>query len=841
MEDLSSKKEAPPPLPPLGATASDDAGNSAHLASTSNTDEPSTNNSASSSVLKTQFLQTPSQHAVKPFPGPGSALQHLAHFATTPGLTPGVAFPFGQTGLTPGTGTSYGILRQSKYGAAPSMNDSNNVVAAGLGGDEIEKHHQQQQFPQQQLQQRSTPTLFQPGMQYLPQSEMKSAAELASRNKVFFSIEDSPQANTTTFVKKVTTDDDDGKHSEALTSSQLVLNEFPFVYDGYAGWVCRHCSHLAHYLRGPNYVWANNQPPPNEFVDQHLCFCPGINPSVAANIEAVLQRSAKKMKIGQDDNVVTSHNPNLKQDPPTGRSPQRSKSTSTNEQDGLTMLPNTATKDQAMWTNEWISYQRTPSQYQMMSEMSPQEEISPFGYWRQPMNLQQQILQQLSSQPKSSQKKQEMPSDKKSQTTKVRRPYKHKSPAGIPSNDESYNEALLLLRLKADEIPKAAQSTSDIGTSLVEADDAELLTDYFYYMMMQLVVTRFSDKDRKTRGGKRDNVAMGYGGLQCIHCSTNDYSRKFYWSTVDRLANSFAEIPAHILKCKSCPQEVTDALLVLKDRHSLQMSNRPRGSQKVFFRRVWRRLHSGDIDAAEKASSSSSTIVMSPKPQLQTPVDVQIALKSPERASGTAAQMLKVNAAIAAPAEKEERIVLALPQDKDWLSDMDCFVRNNVEIFSASENDLALARSDKKYPIKLGQVGLRCIHCAASSQGARLEAVMYPYSVSSIYESVRDFQRLHLDMCPCLPTDSKSAMGKLSIGCSSLSSVLRRYYVQAARALGLFDSEDGGIRAGGTVVPMISSGYSTSEMSRKRSSAPEIPSLDQAASKRQKIARTEEV
>jgi hypothetical protein len=837
MEDLSSKKEAPPPLPPLGATASDDAGNSAHLASTSNTDEPSTNNSASSSVLKTQFLQTPSQHAVKPFPGPGSALQHLAHFA----LTPGATFPFGQTGLTPGTGTSYGILRQSKYGAAPSVNDSNDVVTAGLGGDEIEKHHHQQQFPQQQLQQRSTPNLFQPVMQYLPQSEMKSAAELASRNKAFFSIEDSPQANTTTFVKKVTTDDDDGKHSAALTEPQIVLNEFPFVYDGYAGWVCRHCSHLAHYLRGPNYVWPNNQPPPNEFVDSHICFCPGLNPSIAANIEAVLQRSAKKIKIGQDDNMVTSHNPNRKQDPPTGRSPKRSKYTSTNEQDGLTMLPNTATKDQPMWTNQWSTYQQTPSQYQMMSEMSPQEEVSPFGYWRQPMNLQQQSLQQLSWQPKSSQKKQEMPSDKKSQTTKVRRPYKHKSPAGIPSNDEKYNEALLLLRLRADEIPKAAQSTSDIGTSLVEADDAELLTDYFYYMMMQLVVTRFSDKDRKTRGGKRDNVAMGYGGLQCIHCSTNDYSRKFYWSTVDRLANSFAEIPAHILKCKSCPQEVRNALLVLKDRHSLQMSNRPRGSQKVFFRRVWRRLHSGDIDAAEKASSSSSTIVMSPKPQLQTPVDVQIALKSPKRASGTAAQMLKVKAAVAAPAEKEERIVLALPQDKDWLSDMDCFVRNNVEIFSASENDLALARSDKKYPIKLGQVGLRCIHCAASSQGARLEAVMYPYSVSSIYESVRDFQRLHLEMCPCLPTDSKSAMGKLTTGCSSLSSVLRRYYVQAARALGLFDSEDGGIRAGGTVVPMISSGFSTSEMSRKRSSAPEIPSLDQAASKRQKIDRTEEV
>eukprot|EP00985_Skeletonema_marinoi_P002947 scaffold1209_cov115-Skeletonema_marinoi.AAC.1 len=52
----------------------------------------------------------------------------------------------------------------------------------------------------------------------------------------------------------------------------------PFVFDGYAGWVCRHCSHLTHYYRGPNYVWmGGQQPPPQHFVEAHLRICPAVN------------------------------------------------------------------------------------------------------------------------------------------------------------------------------------------------------------------------------------------------------------------------------------------------------------------------------------------------------------------------------------------------------------------------------------------------------------------------------------------------------------------------------------------------------------------------------------
>ena len=54
------------------------------------------------------------------------------------------------------------------------------------------------------------------------------------------------------------------------------------------------------------------------------------------------------------------------------------------------------------------------------------------------------------------------------------------------------------------------------------------------------------------------------------------------------------QIPAHILKCKYCAPEVKAALLELKTCHAKEMARLPRGSQKVYLRRVWRRIHDGD-------------------------------------------------------------------------------------------------------------------------------------------------------------------------------------------------------------------------------------------------------
>ena len=383
------------------------------------------------------------------------------------------------------------------------------------------------------------------------------------------------------------------------------------------------------------------------------------------------------------------------------------------------------------------------------------------------------------------------------------------SPRGRQSDDGTYAKAIEFLKKKSDTRPKPDPMESDIGSTLIDDSDGDLLTDYFFYMMKQLVVCRFSEKDRKTRGGKRESINIGYGGLQCLHCFDNPGSRKFFWSNVDRLANSFAEIPGHVLKCKLCPDNMKDALLVLKGRHPDQMQLLPRGSQKVFFRRMWRRLHDGDDGGAMATPSKEGPATVQEGDADSSAVAIDASLKSPIVASNTAArilaQSLDAETNSTEPPTQLERVLLAIPQDKEWLSDMDCFVRQNIEVFSATTKDVAVAEVDRKYPIKPAQVGIRCIHCASTPGGACGTGVSYPYSISGIYESVREFQRLHLEHCDKLPQVMRDASLKLD-GATSLSSVLRRYYVQAARALGLFDTSNG-INAGATPVPMSSAGF----------------------------------
>jgi hypothetical protein len=354
---------------------------------------------------------------------------------------------------------------------------------------------------------------------------------------------------------------------------------------------------------------------------------------------------------------------------------------------------------------------------------------------------------------------------------------------------------------------------------LVLEEDRLLLTDYFFYLMKQLRLCRFSESDRKTRGGKREKIKLGYGGLQCVHCSDVPNSRKFFWSNVDRLANSFAEIPGHVLKCRRCPQQTKDALLQLKSYHPEQMARLPRGSQKVFFRRMWRRLHDEDPDPAAIAPTPSDEENITPEkadpdsPEAKAMISVEGSADSPvgspksddsivaPRSTKDAAEALAKAGTQSGILPLSSRILLAIPEDTEWLSDMDCFVRKQLEVFCANEEDVATAQADRKYPVHGGQVGIRCIHCSTANRGsAQGQAVAYPFAISGIYESVREFQRLHLDSCENLPAETKHKLTDFK-GSSSLSSVLRKYYILAAKGLGLQDTREG-IHAGAESAPI---------------------------------------
>ena len=347
--------------------------------------------------------------------------------------------------------------------------------------------------------------------------------------------------------------------------------------------------------------------------------------------------------------------------------------------------------------------------------------------------------------------------------------------------------------------------------TLVEEADKYLITDYFYHVMKQLRICHFKEEDRTTRGGKRDNIQLGYGGLECVHCCDTPSSRKFFWSNVDRLSNSFSEIPGHVLKCKFCPEPTKKALLELKKYHPSQMTEKSRGSQKTFLRRVWRRIHEDTSDGSDEDRPSY------PQPTQVYPVDSIVTLESetsPDKATKeevlpvalyggmSVEEAAKALARSTTRPDPECRVLLAIDQDKEWgLSDIDCFARRNLEVFCATDDHVTAPDDGKGKVIVSGQVGIRCVHCSSSSPPpppSPSKYVAFPDSLDDLYSSVRAFKNKHLPSCHCLPQEHKDQFASLKESTSSsFGSIVRQYYLTSAEALGLRDAANGGIIATG--------------------------------------------
>lgn len=565
---------------------------------------------------------------------------------------------------------------------------------------------------------------------------------------------------------------------------------YPFFQNQQGFWECRSCWGYPHHQRPQGCIWQSTQPPNPNFIESHMGQC---NPQIASQYRNYSQPSH------QNHNNMY-HQPNHQYD---------------------------------NMNQSWLTPKNRPNHYGQ-SHSQPTY-MSPRSSMRPPLQHPPSAPSHLPSDGMSPQEayayqQMQMYNQMQMQRNEYgyrQHGYQHEVYPGQPVDYMMYNnhhqrnamersnaqlkDTIEYLEKEEDEIKARLDKVEDEEErNLIVEEDKSLLTDYFFHVMKQLRYCRFTENDRKTRGGKRENIAVGFGGLKCVHCAESQNSRKFFWSNVDRLANSFAEIPGHVLKCRRCPNQTKQALQILKQRHPEQMTQLPRGSQKVFFRRMWRRLHdSSDLLAIQASTSDDKSIAGSDKDSslangTSEAINADDSSPNPEEGAlimGVDTESAgKALAEYAAGKKPSSRILLAIEEDKEWLSDMDCFVRSNLELFCASKYDIEFAESDQKYPITEGQIGVRCIHCAMSAEGARGTAVSFPPFVNGIYECVREFHRVHLPSCPCLPDKCKEKLASLK-GSSSLSSVLRRYYVEAAEALGIYDTDEG-MRSGGEVKPI---------------------------------------
>ena len=155
---------------------------------------------------------------------------------------------------------------------------------------------------------------------------------------------------------------------------------------------------------------------------------------------------------------------------------------------------------------------------------------------------------------------------------------------------------------------------------------------------------------------------------------------------------------------------------------------------------------------------------------------------------------------------------ISLPEDRHYLTDIQCWIRQNLEFFSATTDDLRLS-SGRRSSAVLGRVGIRCIHCAGARQNVQNEkpspskaskffwppaSVSYPFNISGIHTACSQKTNLHFNHCPYLPVQEKALMKSLIQDGydrpnkrSKGGIALAMYYTIAAKRIGIIDVEDG--------------------------------------------------
>ena len=136
---------------------------------------------------------------------------------------------------------------------------------------------------------------------------------------------------------------------------------------------------------------------------------------------------------------------------------------------------------------------------------------------------------------------------------------------------------------------------------------------------------------------------------------------------------------------------------------------------------------------------------------------------------------------------------LAMACDKDWLTPLHCFVRRHcVQVFTATQTDVATPSKGKRKPIHVGQVGIRCPHCHHDEEAKARErgSVYYPTTIASIYNATMNLLQRHLHNCASVPEEIMRRYETLKAD-DARSGTSKKYWVESALSLGLVDTPNG--------------------------------------------------
>jgi hypothetical protein len=139
-------------------------------------------------------------------------------------------------------------------------------------------------------------------------------------------------------------------------------------------------------------------------------------------------------------------------------------------------------------------------------------------------------------------------------------------------------------------------------------------------------------------------------------------------------------------------------------------------------------------------------------------------------------------------------VTLSLPIDHLKVSEHQALLRQQIEAFRATEDDVSTHSRGRNKAIVLGQVGIRCRHCAHLPVLHRLKGSTYfPASTLGIYQAAQNMSTSHIQngLCSQMAVHLTVQFAQIMALKSTSSGAGRHYWAESAKQLGLVDTEAG--------------------------------------------------
>jgi len=135
---------------------------------------------------------------------------------------------------------------------------------------------------------------------------------------------------------------------------------------------------------------------------------------------------------------------------------------------------------------------------------------------------------------------------------------------------------------------------------------------------------------------------------------------------------------------------------------------------------------------------------------------------------------------------------LFIARDRDCLSSYQCLLRQQIELFEAVDEDVKSTMPGRNKAIVLGQVGIRCRHCAMLPARYRgTGATYYPAKLDRLYQAAQNMAQTHFTKhCRHIPQELVNELSALLQGSKSSAGAGKKYWSDGARMLGAYEIDE---------------------------------------------------